>query len=96
LTTSVGFAIDIAKPPVRRPAAIFTISDGFSPGFNSPEIILLIGTYRPILNPQFINCLYKPADSPLNKDLGPSSLAIVFMVPTNPLYLGATFSSALA
>lgn len=93
LTTSVGLAIEIPIAPVHKAAKIFTLRVGFSPGFNSPAIIVRTGTYNPILRPANRICLYRPADSPLYNAKGPSSAEIVFIVPMNPTYLGFTVGS---
>lgn len=80
--------------PVARPAEIFVKRDGFSPGFSSPAIKFLTGTYRPILNPANTHYLYNPAVNPLYNALKPSSLEIVAIVPRKPLYLGSVLGSA--
>lgn len=79
--------------PVAKPAMILVANVGFSPGFNSPAIIVLTGTYRPILKPANTICLYNPAVKPLYKAKNPSSLDIVPIVPRKPEYLGLMVGS---
>lgn len=52
------------------------------------KVFILTGSYNPILKPPYTHWRCKPGTMPFHRADMPSSLAIVLIVPSKPLYLG--------